>query len=289
MKELKIWGRAKINISLDVLGKRADGYHEVRMIMQQVDLYDEIILKEIDHGIRLESNCDFIPLDEGNIAYRAAKLIKEKYHIDRGIHISIDKNIPVAAGLAGGSTDGAAVLRGLNILWNLGASKEELMEMGLSLGADVPFCILGGAALAEGIGEKLTPVPGLENVWVVLCKPNISVSTAEVYRNLDVNRIVHRPDTEGILQALQRKDVQAVAGKLRNVLEQVTEEMHPIVRDIKRRMLEYNALGSMMSGSGPTVFGLYKDYNRAKSAYDNLSRIYKQTYVVKTFSGVEES
>ncbi|KXG76191.1 4-diphosphocytidyl-2-C-methyl-D-erythritol kinase [Thermotalea metallivorans] len=258
------------------------------MIMQQVDLYDEIILKEIDHGIRLESNCDFIPLDEGNIAYRAAKLIREKYHIDRGIHIYIDKNIPVAAGLAGGSTDGAAVLRGLNILWNLGASQEELMEMGLSLGADVPFCILGGAALAEGIGEKLTPVQGLENVWVVLCKPNISVSTAEVYRNLDVNRIVHRPDTEGILQALQRKDVQAVAGKLRNVLEQVTEEMHPIVKDIKKRMLEYNALGSMMSGSGPTVFGLYKDYNRAKIAYDNLSRIYKQTYVVKTFSGVEE-
>ncbi|MBB6215569.1 4-diphosphocytidyl-2-C-methyl-D-erythritol kinase [Anaerosolibacter carboniphilus] len=287
MKELKIRGRAKINLSLDVLRRREDGYHEVKMIMQQVDLYDEITLREIEEGIKLECNCEFIPVDEGNIAYRAAKLIKEKYHIQQGIYIHIDKNIPVAAGLAGGSTNAAAVLLGLNNLWDLGADKEALMELGMKLGADVPFCILGGAALAEGIGEKLTPIQGLENTWVVLCKPNIGVSTADVYKNLDVNKIQQRPDTERILDALCRKDIQVVAGNLKNVLEQVTEQMHPIVRDIKRRMLEYNALGSIMSGSGPTVFGLYKDYNKAKSAYDNLNKVYKQTYVVKTFSGVE--
>uniref|UniRef100_UPI0038CC049A 4-(cytidine 5'-diphospho)-2-C-methyl-D-erythritol kinase n=1 Tax=Anaerosolibacter carboniphilus TaxID=1417629 RepID=UPI0038CC049A len=287
LKELKIRGRAKINLSLDVLRRREDGYHEVKMIMQQVDLYDEITLREIEEGIKLECNCEFIPVDEGNIAYRAAKLIKEKYHIQQGIYIHIDKNIPVAAGLAGGSTNAAAVLLGLNNLWDLGADKEALMELGMKLGADVPFCILGGAALAEGIGEKLTPIQGLENTWVVLCKPNIGVSTADVYKNLDVNKIQQRPDTERILDALCRKDIQVVAGNLKNVLEQVTEQMHPIVRDIKRRMLEYNALGSIMSGSGPTVFGLYKDYNKAKSAYDNLNKVYKQTYVVKTFSGVE--
>jgi 4-diphosphocytidyl-2-C-methyl-D-erythritol kinase len=287
LSELKIRGRAKINLSLDVLRRREDGYHEIKMIMQQVDLYDEITLREIENGIKLACNCEFIPVDEGNIAYRAAKLIKEKYHIQKGIYIYIEKNIPVAAGLAGGSTNAAAVLLGLNNLWSLGASKEELMELGLQLGADVPFCVLGGAALAEGIGEKLTPIQGLENTWVVLCKPNIGVSTADVYKNLNVNNIQQHPDTERILDALCRKDIQTVAGNLKNVLEQVTEQMHPIVRDIKRRMLEYNALGSIMSGSGPTVFGLYKDYNKAKSACDNLNKVYKQTYVVKTFSGVE--
>ncbi|MDF2545582.1 MAG: 4-(cytidine 5-diphospho)-2-C-methyl-D-erythritol kinase [Anaerosolibacter sp.] len=287
LSELKIRGRAKINLSLDVLRRREDGYHEIKMIMQQVDLYDEITLREIEEGIRLQCNCEFIPADEGNIAYRAAKLIKEKYHIQKGIYIYIEKNIPVAAGLAGGSTNAAAVLLGLNSLWNLGASKEELMALGLQLGADVPFCVLGGAALAEGIGEKLTPIQGLENTWVVLCKPNIGVSTADVYKNLNINNIQQHPDTERILDALCRKDIQTVAGNLKNVLEQVTEQMHPIVRDIKRRMLEYNALGSIMSGSGPTVFGLYKDYNKAKSAFDNLNKVYKQTYVVKTFSGVE--
>lgn len=287
LSELKIRGRAKINLSLDVLRRREDGYHEIKMIMQQVDLYDEITLREIDDGVKLACNCEFIPVDEGNIAYRAAKLIKEKYHIQKGIYIYIEKNIPVAAGLAGGSTNAAAVLLGLNSLWNLRASKEELMDLGLQLGADVPFCVLGGAALAEGIGEKLTPIQGLENTWVVLCKPNIGVSTADVYKNLNINNIQQHPDTERILDALCRKDIQTVAGNLKNVLEQVTEQMHPIVRDIKRRMLEYNALGSIMSGSGPTVFGLYKDYNKAKSAFDNLNKVYKQTYVVKTFSGVE--
>lgn len=284
MDQIKIRGRAKINLSLDVLRKREDGYHEVKMIMHQIDLYDEIILKNIEDGIELETNCGFIPNNEGNIAYKAAKLMMDKFHIDRGIYIYIHKKIPVAAGLAGGSTDAAAVMIGLNKLWEIGATKEELMNLSVSLGADVPFCILGGAALAEGIGEKLTPIKGIDQ-WVVLCKPNISVSTASVYKSLDVSKIENHPETDKILQALKKEDVQTVVENLSNVLEPVTEKVHPIVRGIKRKMLEYHALGSLMSGSGPTVFGIYKDYNKAKSAYENLSKVYNQIYLVKSYDG----
>lgn len=286
MKEIKIRGRAKINISLDVIRKREDGYHEVKMIMQQIDLYDEILIREAEKGIHLESNCPFIPTDEGNIAYKAAKLMMDRYRMHRGIYIYIDKRIPVAAGLAGGSTNAAAVMMGLNKLWGINAHKKELMEAGVSLGADVPFCILGGAALAQGIGEKLTPIQGMTQ-WVVLCKPNISVSTAAVYGNLDLENIKQHPKTDLILRALNNKDVQAVADNLCNVLEPVTEKMHPVVKDIKRKMLEYHAMGSLMSGSGPTVFGLFKDYNKARKAYENLSKIYNQVYVVKTYNGEE--
>ncbi|MFZ5968817.1 MAG: 4-(cytidine 5'-diphospho)-2-C-methyl-D-erythritol kinase [Bacillota bacterium] len=288
LQELKLKARAKINISLDVLGKRPDGYHEVRMIMQQIDLYDEIVIQEIQQGIRVRSNLDFLPCDEGNLAYRAARLMQQTYGINKGVEIFIQKQIPVAAGLAGGSTDAAAVLTGLNQLWNIGASKQELMNVGLKLGADVPFCILGGAALAEGIGEKLTAIDGLENVWIVLSKPNLGVSTAEVYKNLELEKIEKHPDTEAIMEAMKNNQLQKVASNLCNVLESVTENLCPIVKDIKRRMLEYQALGSLMSGSGPTVFGIYKDYQKAKNAYDNLSKVYKQTFVVKTYSEVEE-
>ncbi|MCT4607118.1 MAG: 4-(cytidine 5'-diphospho)-2-C-methyl-D-erythritol kinase [Marinisporobacter sp.] len=284
MDEMRIRARAKVNLSLDVLRRREDGYHEVKMIMHQVDLYDEILLKNIEKGILLETNCEYIPVNEGNIAYKAAKLMMDEFHIKKGVYIYIDKKIPVAAGLAGGSTDAAAVMMGLNELWEIGATKEELMKLSVALGADVPFCILGGAALAEGIGEKLTPIQGLDE-WIVLCKPNISVSTANVYKNLDVNKIEKHPDTDKILIALENKNLQTVLENLCNVLEPVTERMHPIVRDIKRKMVEYHALGSLMSGSGPTVFGIYKDYNKAKSAYENLSKVYNQVYLVKTYDG----
>ncbi|QXM06788.1 4-(cytidine 5'-diphospho)-2-C-methyl-D-erythritol kinase [Crassaminicella indica] len=284
MDEIKVRGRAKINLSLDVLRRREDGYHEVKMIMHQVDLYDEIILKNIEEGIILESDCEYIPTDEGNIAYKAAKLMMEQFGIEKGVHIYINKNIPVAAGLAGGSTDAAAVMIGLNELWGIGAEKEKLMKLGVALGADVPFCILGGAALSEGIGELLTPIEGI-NEWVVLCKPNISVSTASVYKNLDVENIEKHPDTDKMLTALGNKDLQTVVENLCNVLEPVTEKMHPIVREIKIKMMQYHAFGSLMSGSGPTVFGIYKDYSKAKSAYENLSRVYNQVYLVKTYDG----
>ncbi|WP_202976462.1 4-(cytidine 5'-diphospho)-2-C-methyl-D-erythritol kinase [Anaerophilus nitritogenes] len=282
MKCIEIKGRAKINLSLDVLKRREDGYHEVKMIMQQIDLYDEIALKIIGNGIILNSNCEYIPNHEGNIAYKAAMLMMDHFHIEQGVEIYINKNIPVAAGLAGGSTDAAAVMMGMNELFNLQATKKELMELGVLLGADVPFCILGGTALAEGIGERLTPIKGFDE-WIVLCKPNISVSTANVYGNLEVEQISNHPKTEVMIQALENKDIKLIAENLENVLETVTEKIHPIIKDIKKKMLEYQALGSLMSGSGPTVFGIYKDYNKAKCAYENLSKVYNQVYLVKTY------
>jgi len=285
---IKIYARAKINLSLDVVGKRADGYHELQMIMQQVDLYDEVDIRKTESGISLRTDCDFVPDDDRNIAYQAARLLIERYRLNGGVAIDIKKNIPVAAGLAGGSADAAAVLQGMNRLWKLELSQQELMQIGLELGTDVPFCILGGAALAEGIGEKLTPIQGIDH-WVLLCKPNIGVSTKEVYRNLDWEAIQEHPDTPRLLKAVEEGNIYEVAGGLCNVLETVTMRMHPIVKDIKTKMMEYGALGSLMSGSGPTVFGLYKDYTKAKSAYLKLRRIYKQTYLVKTYNGRERA
>lgn len=287
MNELKIQARAKINIALDVLGKREDGYHNVRMIMQQVNLYDNIHIKKIKKGIELKTDCEYLPVSEGNIAYQAAKLMFETFNLDGGVEIYIQKNIPVSAGLAGGSTDAAAVLNGINKLWQLGIEKKELMGLGKSLGADVPFCIRGGAALAEGIGEKLTPIKALEQGWVVLAKPNISVSTADVYKKLDLKKINEHPQLHGIIKAMEENDLQTIVNHMFNVLESVTEKTHPIIKDIKRKLCEYHALGSMMSGSGPTVFGFYRDYQKAKSAYENLKKVYKQTYVVKTYKGEE--
>ncbi len=287
MNEIKIQARAKINIALDVLGKRKDGYHDVKMIMQQVDLYDEVRIKKIRNGIRLKTNCEYLPINEGNIAYKAAKLMIKTYNIKGGVEIYIQKNIPVSAGLAGGSTNAAAVLNGMNQLWKLDVNKEELMSLGKSLGADVPFCVIGGAALAEGIGEKLTPIVALDQGWVVLAKPNISVSTAEVYKKLDLENLTEHLEIYTILKAMEESDIPTISQNMFNVLESVTEKMHPIIKDIKRKLCEYQALGSMMSGSGPTVFGLYKDYHKAKNAYENLKKVYKQTYVVKTYKGGE--
>ncbi len=284
MAEIKIRGRAKINLSLDVLGKRKDGYHEVQMIMQQIDLYDEIFIKESPKRIVLESNCRFLPTNEENLAYRAARLMMVHYNIDRGVQIYINKKIPVAAGLAGGSTNAAAVMIGLNQLWDLGATKEELMRIALPLGSDIPFCILGGAALAEGIGERLMPIQGLHHVWIVLCKPNIGVSTAEVYQRLEIGKISKHPPTNKLLEAMENKDLYTVSRNLCNVLEPVTMDRYPVVKEIKRKMMEYHALGSLMSGSGPTVFGLYKDYHKGRSAFEKLRKRYIQTYITKTYN-----
>jgi len=285
MANIQIKARAKINLSLDVIGKRPDGYHDVEMIMQQIDLFDLVNVKEVSgKDITIISECPFIPKDSNNIAYKAAALIKDTFNISTGLSIKIEKNIPVAAGLAGGSTNAAAVLIGLNKLWNLKLSTEELMTLGAKLGADVPFCILGGAAYAEGIGEVLTPIGGLKNVWLVVAKPSISVSTAEVYKQLDLTKIPERSDTKLLLTAVDNGDINLLAKNMFNVLESVSEVRFPVIREIKNKMLEYNAIGSMMSGSGPTVFGIFKNYERAKSAYENLSILYKQTYLVQSYS-----
>ncbi|MEJ8552827.1 4-(cytidine 5'-diphospho)-2-C-methyl-D-erythritol kinase [Tepidibacter sp. Z1-5] len=285
MKSLNLKCRAKINLSIDVLGKREDNYHLVEMIMQTIDLYDNVNIEEIDSGIIIESDNEHVPTDSSNIAYKAADLIKQKFNIDKGVKIRINKNIPVAAGLAGGSTNAAAVLVGINKMWDLKLTQDELMELGLQLGADVPFCILGGAAIARGIGEKLTRIKGLGNVKILICKPDILVSTKWVYQNLDANEISKRPNTKNILNNLEENDVQALANNMVNVLESVTENEYIQIKEIKKKMIEYNALGSMMSGSGPTVFGIFNNLEYAQMAKKELQQVYKQTYLVNTYKG----
>lgn len=290
MRQINLKSRAKINLSLDVMGKRPDGYHEVEMIMQQIDLYDNIWLRERDdQEIKIFTNCEYIPSNPSNIAYKAADKLRKELSISKGINIYIDKRIPVAAGLAGGSSNAAAVLQGLNTLWNLGLSKKELMDIGATIGADVPFCILGGTALAQGIGEKLTPIDsGIRNTWFVLAKPPISVSTGEVYGQLDLSKIVNRPNTKELIDAIVEGNLYSVSENMRNVLETITEAKYSAISEIKRKMMEYNALGAMMSGSGPTVFAIYKNYERAKSAYEHLSLFYKQSYMVQAYNGGNE-
>lgn len=287
MKQVNLKSRAKINLSLDVKGKRPDGYHEVEMIMQQINLYDNICITERDDNeIKISTNCEYIPSNASNITYKAADKLRKSLSISKGVDIYIDKQIPVAAGLAGGSSNAAAVLKGLNSLWGLGLSQKELMDIGVDIGADVPFCILGGTALAEGIGEKLTPIESsIKNTWIVLAKPPISVSTGEVYRQLNLSKIVNRPNTSYLIDAIRKGNIYAVSDNMNNVLETVTEAKYQIITEIKRRMMEYNALGAMMSGSGPTVFGIYKNYEKAISAYEHLSLLYKQTYMIQTYNG----
>lgn len=270
MESISLKAFAKINLSLDVLRKRQDGYHEVRMIMQTIDLYDKVILEVKDKGIEVSCNKPWVPGGPDNIAYKAANLLMQKYNIDRGISIRIIKNIPVAAGLAGGSADAAAVLRGMNEIFSLGLSQDELMVLGKDIGADVPFCIKGGTMLAEGIGEVLTDIKPFSNVDIVLVKPRISVSTAWVYNNLNLDKISIRPETQLIIKAISDKDKNYVTQNMQNVLESVTLEKYSIIKDIKDELIKFGALGSMMSGSGPSVFGIFENKQKAQYAYENI-------------------
>jgi 4-diphosphocytidyl-2-C-methyl-D-erythritol kinase len=273
MSCLELKAHAKINLSLDVLGKRDDGYHELRMIMQTIALHDTVLLEAVPDGIILECGSRWVPEDRTNTAWKAADLLKCKFGIKSGIKIRIIKRIPVAAGLAGGSSDAAAVLRGINELFSLGIGPADLRQFGKQVGADVPYCISGGTMLAEGIGEKLTALPDFSGVEVVLVKPRISVSTAWVYGNLRVSEIINRdrPDTELLSNALGMLDTRTIAENMKNVLESVTISRHDIVRQAKERLLELGALGSMMSGSGPTTFGIFPDGKSAAEAYDKLT------------------
>lgn len=290
MTSIQLKSRAKINLSIDVLGKREDGYHLVEMIMQTIDLSDIIKITIINEDkIEIKSNSINIPLGIDNIVYKAAYLIKHKFDIKTGVEIYIEKNIPVAAGMAGGSSNAAAVLIGLNKLFNLNLSEKELQILGLKLGADVPFCISGGASLAENIGEKLTSIDGLDNdTFVLICKPNIFVSTKDIYEEIDSKEIEKRPDNNLLIELLKNNDVNQLAKNIYNVLEEVTKNKYPIIKEIEDTMLEEGALGSMMSGSGPTVFGLYKNKNDANRCRDILQKKHKEVYVVKSYNrGVE--
>ncbi len=273
---------AKINLGLDVLGKRENGYHDVRMIMQTVYLYDNITIQRTrTSGITLESNLYFLPRDEGNIAYKAAKMLMDEFHIQDGVHITLDKHIPVAAGLAGGSANAAAVLVGMNRMFSLGLSEKDLMERGVKLGADVPYCVMRGTVLAEGIGEKLTRLLPLPKCYILIAKPGISVSTRTVYEKLDALSITEHPDIEGLLTGLKNQDLKAIAASMGNVLEQVTVDSYPVIERIKDVMKEQGALNAMMSGSGPTVFGIFEDCQTAKKAQRRLKelQIAKQVYL----------
>lgn len=275
---------AKINLALDVLGKRPDGYHEVHMVMTTIDLADRIELMDLEEDrITLVTDYRFVPDDNRNFAYQAAKLLKEKFHITRGVQITIDKCIPVAAGLAGGSSDAAATLRGLNELWNLQLSTQELAELGSEIGSDVAFCVYGGTAIASGRGEKIEPIPAPPPCWVVLAKPNIGVSTAEVYGKVQMDMIPHANVRE-MVQAIEKQDYEGICENLSNSLEAITMELHPEVEQIKEQMRRFGADGVLMSGSGPTVFALTKYESRMQRIYNGLRGFCDQVYAVRLLS-----
>ena len=288
MDKLDIKALAKINIGLDVTGIREDGYHEVKMIMQTVNLFDKITITKVkEPGVSMTTNLKFLTVGDDNLCIKAAKLLIEEFDIKEGITIALEKHIPVAAGMAGGSTDAAAILFGMNKMFKLGLSRKDLMDRGVKLGADVPYCIMRGTALAEGIGEVLSPLPPMVKCPVLIAKPGISVSTKQVYEALDscFDKVVH-PDIDGIIDDIKNQDLESICSKMGNVLEDVTIPMHPVIADIKKCMMDNGAVGAMMSGSGPTVFGFFNDNKTAKIAKEALTQsgMVKQLYLTTLFN-----
>lgn len=282
MGEIILNSYGKINLALDVLYKRDDGYHEINTIMQQINLKDTIKLKDIKEGIIIESNQKGVPLDNTNLVYKAWEEIVKKTGVNRGIHIVIDKNIPIAAGLAGGSSNAAATMKGLNTLWGLNLSQEELMEIGVNIGADVPFCILGGTAYAQGIGEKLTPLNEFSNKLVLLANIDVSIPTAYVYESLNLDAKDNKIDINKLIEYIQKDNLPLLAQNMFNVMEQVVVSKYPILEEIKRTMMTHGALGSLMSGSGPTVFGLFDDESKLYSCKKELEKYVNRIFVCKT-------
>lgn len=268
---MRLQAFAKINLGLDVLGKREDGYHEVRMIMQTIRMYDQLDMrKSVEPGIHLTTNKKYIPVDENNLVWRVAKLMMDTCGIMEGVSIHLHKVIPVAAGMAGGSSDAAATLVGMNRLFHCGLSKEKLMELGVQIGADVPYCVLRGTALAEGIGEKLTVLPPMPDCWILIGKPGISVSTKYVYTTLDLNTDTVHPDIDGMKKALEDGNLYGITERMGNVLQDVTIPAYPEVERIKEQMKTLGAVNAMMSGSGPTVFGIFDNEEKAQKACQKL-------------------
>ncbi len=284
---MKLRAYAKINLGLDVIRRREDGYHEVKMIMQTVDLYDQLILEKTEKpGIQLTTDAGFIPVNEDNLVYRAARLLMEQGQVEEGIRIHLEKRIPVAAGMAGGSSDAAMTLVGVNRIFGLGLSQKELMELGVKIGADVPYCILGGTALSEGIGEILTSLPPMPDCHILIGKPDISVSTKFVYTHLKLDEDTSHPDIDGMSMALKEKNLIGITERMENVLEQVTIPAYPVIAAIKRHMKAHGALNALMSGSGPTVFGIFDQEEKAKAAYEALvcSGLTKQTFLTTAYN-----
>lgn len=281
MDNLTVKAFAKINLSLDVLGTLPNGYHEVKMVMQTVSLYDSVELKKTEGGITLGCSLKFLPTGPENLAYRAAEAFFKETGIEGGVDIYLKKHIPVGAGLAGGSTNAAAVLTGLNRLYDAKISTRKLCEIGTALGADVPYCIIGGTRLAEGIGEKLSPLPKLPPCYIVLVKPAFSISTKWVYDNIDACPDLVHPPTDELIRALEEGDIYKVCANMGNVLEDVSIAHYPVLSEVKQDLLDLGAIGSQMSGSGPTVFGIFDDEEKALKAKELLWKKYKTAYICR--------
>ena len=287
MDTIRLKARAKINLGLDVVRRREDGYHEVKMVMQMLRLYDQIdIEKTQESGILVRSNLSFLPTDERNIAYKAAKVMIDQFGLEQGVIIRIKKHIPVAAGMAGGSTDCAAVLYGMNKLFGLRLNQKKLREIGVKLGADVPYCLMRQTALSEGIGEILTPISPLQDCPILIAKPSVSVSTRHVYEHLKLDEQTMHPDIDGIVTALADGDLYGVTDRMANVLETVTVPEHPVIDEIKKQMMASGAVNALMSGSGPTVFGIFDDEEKAKKACEDMkaSGLARQIYLTRPFN-----
>lgn len=285
--DISLKALAKINLGLDVVRRREDGYHEVRMIMQTIHLYDRLDIKRTkESGIQIQTNLSFLPVNENNLIYKAAKLLMDEFSITDGVSVKLDKRIPVAAGMAGGSTDAAAMLFGMNRLFSLGLTKRQLMERGVQIGADVPYCIMRGTALAEGIGEELSQLPPMVKCPVLIAKPSISVSTKFVYQNLKLDDTTVHPDIDLLIEDIKAKNLYDIAAHMGNVLETVTIPNYPVIDEIKNHMLSHGAVGAMMSGSGPTVFGLFDDEAAAKKAYKAMrnSHLARQVYLTSVYN-----
>lgn len=273
---------AKINLTLDVLYKRDDSYHELEMVMASVDLADHLTFTPLEKDeIKIYTNKAFLPVDTRNHVYQAVKLLKEKYDIHKGIKIEIDKKIPVAAGLGGGSTDAAAALRALNKIWNLGLTKEELIVIGNQVGSDVPYSIVGGTAFVSGRGEIVRPIRAIPPCWVILAKPRLSVSTKTIFRMLSVDALDHPPTSRAVEAAIEAGDYRRMCQNVGNALEQVTFKKHPELIQLKERMRKYGLDGVTMSGSGPTIIGFSQNTSRIKRAYNSLRGFCEEVYMVR--------
>lgn len=287
MYEMRLKALAKINLGLDVLRRREDGYHEVCMVMQTLSLYDRIIIRKLEEQeIQVKTNLFYVPENENNLVYQAAQILMDECGLKQGIYIDLQKFIPVAAGMAGGSSDAAAVLYGMNRMFRLNLSQQRLMELGLKIGADVPYCVMRGTALAEGIGEKLTPLAPMPICKVLVAKPPICVSTKFVYENLKLDKTTVHPRIDLLVEGLREGNLQKIASHMGNVLESVTIPHYPVIAQIREEMLRYGAINAMMSGSGPTVFGLFEDEAQAQKAYQSLREgsLAKQVYLTDIYN-----
>lgn len=283
MREIRKHAHAKINLGLDVLRRRPDGYHEVRMIMQTIGLHDEITIERTQEtGIKISTNIEGLPVNRDNLIYKAARLLMDEFQITDGVRMKLQKNIPVAAGMAGGSSDAAAVLLGINEMFELGLTEEELKKRAVCIGADVPYCVMGGTALAEGIGEILTPLPAIPECHILIAKPPIEVSTRFVYTELRADELKSHPDIDGQIEAVQKGDLHGMCERMGNVLETVTIPAYPVIGEIRDMMLESGALNAMMSGSGPTVFGIFEREESAREAAARLKSADEDRQVILT-------